>query len=197
MTDHLAANEGPRARKKRETTRRIAETSLKLFLENGYERTTLDAIAAASGIARRTFFKYYKSKDDILASLAGGMVEALRPALLGVSPQQAPLEAVRDCLLELTAHHETKESIVVDGLLRSTEALRARKQAVFVNMERIVFEALCEVWPQKRRRDALRVVAMVSIGTMRVAMEEWRCEGGTKPLAKYLRDSFATLQKEI
>ena len=45
-------NEGRRESKKRETLRRIAETALKLFIEKGYERTTLEAIAVASVIAR-------------------------------------------------------------------------------------------------------------------------------------------------
>jgi hypothetical protein len=38
---------------------------------------------------------------------------------------------------------------------------------------------------------------MVSIGAMRVAMEAWRHDGGKKPLAKYLRESFATLESVI
>jgi AcrR family transcriptional regulator len=197
MSSTPTKNEGRRDRKKHETLRRIAETGLKLFIEKGYEGTTLEAIAAASGIARRTFFYYYKSKDEILmATLGGGMVEALRPALLEQSKNQAPLDAVRNCLLQLTSLHETKQSIIVDGLLRSTEALRARKQAIFVEMEQSVFDALCELWPQAKRR-AHRMVAMVSIGAMRVAMEAWRHEGGKKPLAKYLRESFATLESEI
>jgi AcrR family transcriptional regulator len=191
-------NEGHRERKKRETLQRIAETGLKLFIDKGYEGTTLEAIAAAAGIARRTFFYYFKSKDEILmATMGGGMVEALRPALLEQSKDQAPLDAVRNCLLRLTSLHETKESIIVDGLLRSTEALRARKQAIFAEMEQTVFDTLCELWPQAKHRAGHRIVAMVSIGAMRVAMEAWRNEGGKKSLAKYLRETFATLESEI
>ena len=85
----------------------------------------------------------------------------------------------------------------MDGLLRSTEVLRARKQAIFVEMEQSVFDALCELWPQAKRRAALRMVARVSIGAMRVATEAWRPDGGEKPLAKYLRENFATLESEI
>ena len=47
-----------RERKRRLTLDLIAKTGLKLFIENGYEATTLDAIAAAAGISRRTFFYY-------------------------------------------------------------------------------------------------------------------------------------------
>jgi hypothetical protein len=41
------------------------------------------------------------------------------------------------------------------------------------------------------------MVAMVYIGAMRVVMEAWRRDSDKKPLAKYLRESFATLESEI
>ena len=190
--------EGRRERKRLETLRRIAETGLKLFIAHGYEGTTLEAIAEAAGISRRTFFYYFKSKEEVLLAWQGsGFVEALRPAMLEESPHQAPLDAVRHCLLKLISRYETKESIIVDRLLRSTEALRARKQAVYVDMEQALLGAMCELWPEPKRRASLRIVAMVSIGAMRLAVETWRQENGKRSLAKYLRESFATLKAEI
>ena len=74
-----------RERKRRLTLDRIAEVGLKLFVENGYEATTLDAIAAASGISRRTFFYYLKSKEDVLlAHESGNFPQALRPTFLKI-----------------------------------------------------------------------------------------------------------------
>src|ERR1700676_2485237 len=198
MQDISTKNEGLRARKKRDTLQRIAETGLKLFIADGYEGTTLEAIAAAAGISRRTFFYYFKSKEEVLlASQGGGFIEALRPAMLDESPDQAPFVAVRNCLSKLVSRYETKESIIIDRLLQSTEALRARKQAIFVQMEETVFAALCELWPQQKRRATLRLVAMVSMGAMRVAMEGWRQDGGKRPLTKYLQKNFAALEAEI
>src|SRR5271169_1356170 len=179
--------EGRRERKRLETLRRIAETGLKLFIAHGYEGTTLEAIAEAAGISRRTFFYYFKSKEEVLLAWQGsGFLEALRPAMLEESPHQAPLDAVRHCLLRLISRYETKEFIIVDRLLRSTEALRARKQAHFVEMEEALFAAMCELWPQPQRRTTLRMVAMVSMGAMRLAIEDWRQAGGKRSLADYL-----------
>src|ERR1700730_10527070 len=190
--------EGRRERKRLETLRRIAETGLKLFIAHGYEGTTLEVIAEAAGISRRTFFYYFKSKEEILLAWQGsGFVEALRPAMLEESPHQAPLDAVRHCLPKLISRYETKESIIVDRLLRSTEALRARKQAVYVDMEQALLGAMCELWSATDAGASLRIVAMVSIGAMRLAMETWRQENGKRSLAKYLRESFATLKAEI
>ena len=187
MQDISTKNEGLRERKKRETLQRIAETGLKLFIARGYEGTTLEAIAAAAGISRRTFFYYFKSKEEVLLAWQGsGFVEALRPAMLEESPHQAPLDAVRHCLLKLISRYETKESIIVDRLMRSTEALRARKQAIFIEMEEALFAAMRELWPQPQRRTTLRMVAMISIGAMRLAVEDWRQAGGKRSLADYL-----------
>jgi len=193
--ENAEEREGLRERKKRETLKRIAETSLKLFVKNGYEETTLDEIAAEAGIARRTFFHYFKSKEAILlAYLDGGFAKSSMALLLAQPTDQAPLAAVLNSLLQLMPWFETEEAIVVDALLGSTEALRARMQANYVETERLVFGALCELWPQPERRASLRIVAMVSIGAMRVAKEAWRQEGGRRPLAEYLRESFAALE---
>jgi AcrR family transcriptional regulator len=189
---------GLRERKRQETLERIAETGLKLFVEKGYDGTTLEAIAAEARISARTFFYYFDSKEKILEYWqGGGFFEALRPSLLTISSKQAPLTAVRDCLVGLVSRYEDERSIIVDGILRSTEALRARKQALFVQMETTVFEALCEIWPQKERRASLRIVAMVSIGTMRLAMDAWRDAKGKRRLAEYVSEGFSRLRTEV
>lgn len=189
--------EGLRERKRRETKQRIAETGLKLFVANGYEATTLDAIAEASGISRRTIFYYFASKEDILLAYQSGIGEMIRAAVLQESTDQAPLDAVLNALLKLASAFKSDQLIVIDRLLRSTEQLRASKQAKYMQQEQALFEALCELWPQPRRRNALRVVAMVAIGALRLATDRWAESGGGQSPAKHLRDAFAELKSEV
>lgn len=189
---------GLRERKRHETFERIMEKGLKLFVKNGYEATTLDAIAQAAGISRRTFFYYFKSKEDILlAARHSGFQEALRPAMLDEDPDQSPLEAVQKCLVKLASRYETKEFIIFDRLMELTELLRARKEAVFVETEQILLEAMCELWPSPARRDGLRLVAMVAMGTLRLALDKWRQNDAAHPLAYYVRQSFTLLAKQF
>jgi AcrR family transcriptional regulator len=198
MKDASERPPGLRERKRRETSERIVEKGLKLFVRNGYEATTLDAIAAAAGISRRTFFYYFRSKEDVLlAARDSGFREALRPAMLDESPDQPPLETVQKCLIKLASRYETKESIVFDRLMESTDALRARKEAVFVETGQILFEAMCELWPSPGRRDGLRLVAMVAMGTLRVALDKWKQNDAAQPLAHYVRQSFTLLAKQF
>jgi MftR C-terminal domain len=97
----------------------------------------------------------------------------------------------------LASRFEVKESIIVDRLLRSTDALRARKQAIFVEMEEIVFKAMCQLWPQPKKQPSLRLVATIAIGVMRVSMEGWRQDNGKRSLVKFLEENFSILKAGI
>jgi AcrR family transcriptional regulator len=189
--------EGLRERKRRQTRQRIVEAGLKLFLANGFDATTLDAIAEAADISRRTFFYYFKSKEDIVLAYQSGSFERLRDTIVGESPDRPPLDVVRNALLKLTSTYSAEEMIPIDRLMISTESLRARKQASYVAQEQVLFAALCELWPQPKRRVGLRIVAMVSIGAVRLSIEAWRQDGSKRPLKEYLQDAFANLKAEI
>jgi AcrR family transcriptional regulator len=200
MENSPPKEEGLRERKRRETLHRIAEQGLRLFLTNGYEATTLDAIAEAAGISRRTFFYYFKSKEEILLAWQdGGFTETLRAAVLEQSTKQSPLNAVKNALLELTIRFQAdyKQTRVIERLMCANESLRLRHQAKYVEKEQAVFDALCQMWPQPKRQPALRIVAMMSIGALRLAIDNWNRDQGKRPIAVYLREAFAGLKSEI
>jgi len=189
--------EGVRERKRRETIARITQTALRLFLASGYESTTLDAIAAAAGISRRNFFHYFKSKEEILLAWQSGSGDAFRDALLEETADQLPVDAVQHALVKLISQFQSDEFLAIDRLMRSTETLRTRKIAVYERQERALFSALCELWPDPRRRAALRLVAMASIGALRLAFEQWHEDGAKGPIVRYLQNSFMELRAEI
>ncbi len=64
--NEVAAGPGEVARGRRPSTSRedVARAALELFSRQGYDETTVDEIAAAVGVSRRTFFRYYESKSD-------------------------------------------------------------------------------------------------------------------------------------
>jgi AcrR family transcriptional regulator len=195
-----AKEEGLRQRKRRETLRRIAEQGLKLFLTNGYEATTLEAIAEAAGISRRTFFYYFKSKEAILLAWQnGGYTETIRTAVLEQPTKQSPLNAVTNALLGLTIRFQAdyKHGKAIEQLMCMNETLRIRQQAKYMEQEEAVFEALCQMWPQPKRRPALRMVAMMSIGALRVAIDNWSRDQGKRPISIYLKETFADLKSEL
>ncbi|UXH77125.1 TetR/AcrR family transcriptional regulator [Roseateles amylovorans] len=193
-----ASSEGLRARKRRETRIRIAETALRLFLSDGFDGTTLDVIAEASGISRRTFFSYFKSKDDILLFWQDAHWRAIYDDVLKTSPDASPLQAVRDIMVKHMARYTTEEMVAIDTLMRSSPTLMSRKQAFYGEQEQALFGKLCEVWRQPERRPALRLVAMVSMGAMRLTTQTWNeLPSPRKPMAKLLRETFESLKSEL
>ncbi|MEI7860047.1 MAG: mycofactocin system transcriptional regulator [Acidimicrobiales bacterium] len=76
------------------TTRQdVARAALDLFARQGYDDTTVDEIASAVGISRRTFFRYYEAKPDVVWGEFDTELERLRDSL-SEAPDEEPLMEV-------------------------------------------------------------------------------------------------------
>lgn len=193
----MTEKEGLRERKRRETLQRITDAGTRLFIAHGYEGTTLDAIAAEAGISRRTFFYYFKSKDEILLAMQAGLGDMLAAGLAQEPPGQTPLQAVRNVLVRMSGAYDPAEMLILDRLMRSSETVMARKQASYVQHEATLFAALRQYWPEPGRETALRLVAMLSIGALRVSLETFNRDEGRRPIAVLLKEAFDALQAEV
>ena len=189
--------DGLRQRKRRDTLQRIAKAGLDLFLTKGYEETTLDDISAAAEISRRTFFYYFKSKDEILLAWQSGLVEALRKALLEEPSKQSPLDTLCNALLNLAAPFNSDSTLVIAQLLKSNDHLRAANQAKYLQLEQTAFEVLCELWPHEQRSVQLRMIAMIGLGAFRVAVDDWTDQGGKLPFPEHLSQALKDLRTEL
>ncbi|EYT80883.1 TetR family transcriptional regulator [Streptomyces andamanensis] len=99
-TAEAAPPPGLRERKKQRTRDALLRAALELFTTVGYERTTVDGIAEAVGVSQRTFFRYFPGKEEA-AFAVQDMVEAhFVEALRARPPHEAPLEALRQAVLE-------------------------------------------------------------------------------------------------
>ena len=90
---------GRRDRKKNATRDALRASAHALFAERGFQATTIDDITEAADVSRRTFFRYFDSKDDLLrvdvADLLPVMVAALRARPLDEAPLTSILAALR------------------------------------------------------------------------------------------------------
>ncbi|MDR7187014.1 AcrR family transcriptional regulator [Microbacterium trichothecenolyticum] len=119
----------------RERTRRLAQTELTsvaqdLFVAQGYDGTTVDQIAAAAGMSKRTFFRYFPSKDDLVIGkydlFADRMAGALddRPA---DEPVWMSLRRVFDITLDYVQDDQQRaRNDAMDEIVRSSPQLHAR-----------------------------------------------------------------------
>ncbi|TAK70188.1 MAG: mycofactocin system transcriptional regulator [Actinomycetota bacterium] len=110
----------------------LEHVALNLFWENGFDETTIDDIALACGIGRRTFFRYFSSKNDVPW---GGFTEELDrlAADLAATPARVPLlDAIRKGILkfnrvdpqELPWHRKRMSLILKSDTLRAHSTLQ-------------------------------------------------------------------------
>ena len=195
--NNTPAMPGLRERKRQETLRRITDAGICLFIEKGIDETTLDEIAAMAGISRRTFFHYFKSKDDILISLQKGMGEVIAERIRQAAEGASPLDAIRASVIGVCAEVPTDDLVAIDRLMRSSRAVQARKQASYVEQEGLLFAALSTRWPDPAREMALRLVAMLAIGAIRLATEALSQERERRSLIELLNAAFDALTSEL
>ena len=182
---------GRREEKREETLRRITDVAFDLFLAHGYDATTLDAIAAAAGISRRTFFSYFRSKEDVLlATDMDDFINAVAEAFAAPTTAPTPMALVRERLPALVTRFETPQARAVDTLMRSTEALRQSKQAWYLRLEDRLYASLATHWPPSPR---LRMAAVVAVGALRVAMDRWREDPEPQAIGVYLAEGLAAV----
>jgi AcrR family transcriptional regulator len=92
---------GRRDRKKTETRQALLEAAHRLFAEKGFSRTTIDDIAEAADVSRRTFFRYYDSKDDLLRADIADLLPVMLGALRSRPAEEPPLAAILAALRTL------------------------------------------------------------------------------------------------
>lgn len=118
----------------RERTRRAVRAELidaaqDLFVAQGYEGTTVDQIAAAVGMSRRSFFRYFASKDDLVLgkydAMADQFVEALR-ARPADEPLWESLRRVFDGVVDyVAAPGKADRMAAMEVVVQTDDALRA------------------------------------------------------------------------
>ena len=141
MTTDIAAGDGARRGRPRGTSARELELiALRLFTEQGFDETTVDQIAAAARVSRRTFFRYYMSKSDVLWNEFDNEVETIR-RLLAELPDELPvMEAVRRAVVAANQYRaeDVPELRMRMNLLNSVPKLFARAAIHYDAWERAV-----------------------------------------------------------
>jgi AcrR family transcriptional regulator len=92
---------GRRDRKKSETRQALRDAAHRLFAEKGFAHATIDDIAEAANVSRRTFFRYYDSKDDLLRSDVSDLLPVMLAALRSRPQAEPPLAAILAALRSL------------------------------------------------------------------------------------------------
>lgn len=143
-----------RERKKRLTSRRIVAAAIRLFEEQGYEQTTVVQIAEAADVDPKTFFNYFRSKDEVLFVDADRNYDVLLEAIAQRQPHESPGEVLARMVGEYAAHRRplvpSKEPEELSGtarLILTTPVLQAKWLYLLVELQQQIAGELLKAFP--------------------------------------------------
>jgi TetR/AcrR family transcriptional regulator, regulator of mycofactocin system len=133
---------GRRGRPPGTSARELEVIALRLFTELGFEVTTVERIAAAAGVSKRTFFRYFDSKADVLWHAFDGEVRSLQAAFAAVPPHVPLMAAIRQVVVGANSYRaeDVPELRTRMNLIGSVPALQASASQHYDAWERAVSE---------------------------------------------------------
>jgi AcrR family transcriptional regulator len=169
-----AAEAGLRERKLAWQRARLVEAGIRLFASRGFDATTVDEIAASAGVSRRTLFRYFGTKGDIVMEWARGTTTTLTTALRGRPIGESPLASLHAAFVVLcdTLANSPADIRAVTIMIESTGSLRPYSLLKHAQWEDALAEVLLERRPDcEPLRSTL--LARVAVAAFRTALDEW------------------------
>ncbi|GAA3525421.1 hypothetical protein GCM10022222_05340 [Amycolatopsis ultiminotia] len=174
MTER-SSSAGRRGRPPGTSARELEVIALRLFTERGFHETTVDDIASTAGVSRRTFFRYYESKADVLWNEFDAEVETIRKLLADASAALPVLAAVREAVL--AANHYRAEDVpelrMRMHLLSTVTELGASSAVHYDAWERAISAYVGERIGQPADSLYPLAVGRVVLAACRAAYERW------------------------
>lgn len=171
-----SAGSETRSGRPRATSRRVLERiALELFAEQGFDATTVEQIADRAGVSRRTFFRYFDTKADVLWSEFDAEVASLH-RLLAEAPADQPLtEAIRQAVL--TANHYGVEDVASLRTRMETvahvPALGASSTAHYDSWAGALAEFAARRLGQQPGDLIPQAIGFSALGVCRAAFDQW------------------------
>jgi len=172
----------------------LEQHALRLFAERGFDEVTVEDIAAAAGIGRRTFFRYYPSKNDVVWGDFEAELDRMR-AVLGAYPDGTPtMDALREAIVDFNRldaeqipWHRRRMRLILE-----VPALQAHSTLRYAEWRRVVAEFAAE--RLGRTPDALlpQVIAHACLGAAVAAYEQWLRQEGSD-LSGFLDEALRAL----
>ena len=172
---------------------RLEQAALELFVERGFEQTTVAEIAQRAGLTERTFFRYFADKREVLFAGANALQEFLVRAVSQAPGSATPLDAIAGALeaaaplfAERGDYPRRRQAVIAaNGELQERELIKMATLAA------AMAGALRErgIPPPEAS-----LAAEAGIAVFRVAFERWTAEDCQPDLAKLIRESLDQLK---
>ena len=187
----------------------LAAAAMELFANQGYEETTVDQIAAAAGVARRTFFRYFRSKEEAIFPDHDDTLIRVADLLAGADPAEHPLDVVCRGIKEVLRMYAATPGVSVARyrLIRQVPTLREREIAVVARYERLFTRYLLGRfdttgqgpggWERGVGDDAMlsEVSAAAVVAAHNHVLRRWLRSGGGSEVEPQLDHAFEVIKR--
>jgi TetR/AcrR family transcriptional regulator, regulator of mycofactocin system len=176
------------------SARELELISLRLFSRDGFEDTTVERIAAAAGVSKRTFFRYFESKADVLWHGFDREVRALRAAFAAVADDVPVMTAIRLAVVGVNRYRpqDVPELRTRMNLIGSVPALQASAAHHYDAWERAVSEFAAARLGQPADSLYPLAIGRATLAVCRSAYDRW-AERADADLTVYLDQALRAL----
>ncbi len=172
---------------------RLEQAAMELYIERGFEQTTVAEIAKRAGLTERTFFRHFADKREVLFAGAASLEELLVSTVTNAPSKLAPinaaaagLEAAGTLLQERRAFAQQRHAVIA-----ANAELQERELIKLASLSAALADTL-------RRRGvattAASLTAEVSIAVFKLAFERWVVETNKRSLPQLIRKSLEELK---
>ncbi|GAA4543639.1 hypothetical protein GCM10023175_20690 [Pseudonocardia xishanensis] len=174
----------------------IALAAMDLVVAQGFEATTMDEIAAKAGVSRRSLFRYFGTKEDVVLHGLASTGEFIRAALATRPLTEAPWEALLAVArsMESTPGWDTARERAIGRVCVETPALRARRAEKHAGwIELIAPELAVRPAAAPVGQAAAEAIIAAGLACLDVATDRWVAAEGTD-LATLLEEAVAAVR---
>lgn len=184
-----------RDRRRQQTAEEIEQAAIALFERDGFTETTIEQIAELAGVAPRTFFRYFPTKEAVLFRDHAEQLEAFRQALMSVPAGSPPVARVRDAMWAVQrVREDSAVALVRARLMGEVPELRAHHTALLEAYEVLVVEALLPAAADMSAIIEANVIAGAVFGALR-ALDRVEGREDSPPDLDLFHQAFAFLER--
>lgn len=176
MEEGMSDRGTARAGRKPITSRgEVEHAAFELFARQGFDHTTVDDIAQAAGIGRRTFFRYFPSKNDVAWGDFEGLLERMRDKLATYPHDVRLVDAIREALVDFNrvAPEEAPWHRRRMELILTTPALQAHSTLRYAAWRQVLAEFVAARLDVSTDSLAPQAIAHATLGVALAAYEQW------------------------
>ncbi len=170
----------------------ISDVAIDLFVVQGFDDVSVDDVAAAAGIGRRTLFRYYPSKSALPWGDFDAHLEHMRALLADADPGVPIREALRTALLAFNEFDDTDRHRQRMRLILETEALQAYSMTMYAGWRTVVAAFVAGRLGLAPADLVPQTVAWTTLGVALAAYAQWLADEAVS-LPTALSDAFDML----